>query len=193
MEWTPTRTGSAGALVTEMFAFVDGQGQSRYDENVTQVEHAIQCGLLAQGAAADESLVVAALFHDIGHLLLGEHDADPAFPDRDLRHEAVGARFLARWFGPAVAAPVGLHVRAKRYLVSVDPGYAELLSQASRRSLAVQGGPLEAGEVAAFAAAPFALAAVRLRRWDDEAKVSGRRVPPLSAFVDVVSGQLRLG
>lgn len=91
----------------------------------------------------------------------------------------------------AVVVPVALHVRAKRYLITVVPRYAATLSPASRRSLAAQGGPVTRSELARFESLAFADAAIALRRWDDGAKVRGRAVPPLSAFFELVAGQVR--
>jgi predicted HD phosphohydrolase len=69
----------------------------------------------------------------IGHLLVGEHDDQDDFLDRDLHHEDVGARFLSNWFSPAVTEPIRLHVTAKRYLCAIDPEYHDGLSDASVR------------------------------------------------------------
>src|SRR5690349_10824140 len=89
---------------------------------------------------------------------------------------------LTRVFGPAVTKPVRLHVPAKRYLCLVEPGYASSLSPASTLSLALQGGRFQAEEVARFIAQPFAADAVRLRRWDEQAKVAGKITPRLGHF-----------
>lgn len=158
------------------------KGQTRYDESVTQVEHALQCGAHAHAAGAEDAVVLAAFLHDIGHLLLDEHDENRDFLDADLHHENVGARFLATWFDEAVTVPVELHVPAKRYLCAIEPEYAAGLSAASVRSLAVQGGPMTDTEVAAFERRPHHEAAVAIRRWDDDAKVAGAPVPDIDAF-----------
>jgi phosphonate degradation associated HDIG domain protein len=178
-------------------AFVEGLlevmeffgGITYFDSGVTQVEHALQTATLAQQAGAADSLVVAALLHDVGHLMIDEHDAKGDFLHSDLRHEAAGARLLNRCFGPDIVVPVSLHVRAKRYLVKVEPQYAAMLSPPTRRSLLVQGGPLSSQEAASFAALPYADAAIALRRWDDHAKVPGEAVPRLRDFVPLVLGQ----
>src|SRR5205807_794078 len=83
--------------------------------------------------------------------------------------------FLARHFPPAVVDPVGLHVAAKRYLCAVEPKYLEQLSDSSRLSLELQGGPFRAEEVREFRALPHWHEAVRLRRYDDIGKAPGRR------------------
>jgi predicted HD phosphohydrolase len=100
----------------------------------------------------------------------------------DARHEKVGKAWLSRSFGPEVAEPVGLHVPAKRYLCAVDPAYPEQLSPASVQSLALQGGPMSEEEVLEFEQHPYYREAVRLRRWDDMAKIPGLEVPGLDHY-----------
>ncbi len=158
-------------------------GAEHYDEELSQTEHALQCAALARAEGAEDALVVAALLHDVGHLLeLAARDGDGALPSVDQGHEAVGARYLARLFGPQVTAPISLHVRAKRYLCAVDPAYLDGLSAGSARSLALQGGPADADEVASFEANPGFDAAVRLRHWDDGGKVDGLDVGDLDGY-----------
>jgi [1-hydroxy-2-(trimethylamino)ethyl]phosphonate dioxygenase len=150
-------------------------------ERVTQLAHALQCAALAEAEGAAPSLVTAALLHDIGHLLhdLGER---PAARGIDDRHELVGRTWLSRWFGEPVTEPVRLHVNAKRYLTATDPGYFATLSPGSVRSLQLQGGPFSAELATGFIALPHAEDAVRLRRWDERAKVTGLAVPDLAHF-----------
>jgi predicted HD phosphohydrolase len=126
-------------------------------------------------------LVTAALLHDVGHLLHDLPDDAPASGVDD-RHEALGDQWLRRHFGPAVTEPVRLHVDAKRYLCVVEPAYFDTLSPPSVRSLELQGGPFTPDEVRAFEALPFFEDAVRLRCWDDAAKVPGLRTPDPEHF-----------
>ncbi len=152
-----------------------------FGEPVTQLAHALQCAWLAERAGASDALVVAALLHDVGHLVHGL-DEDVADNGIDARHEQAGQRWLAQFFGLEVTEPVRLHVEAKRYLCGADAQYAASLSPASRQSLALQGGPLAGNELIAFAEQPFAREAVLLRRWDDRAKTPGRQVPGLAHY-----------
>ena len=157
-------------------------GARRYGgEAVTQLEHALQAAVWAQAADAEDSLVAAALLHDVGHLIDREPEVAMAEAVDD-RHEDLGARLLAEWFPLEVSEPVRLHVAAKRYLCACDPAYFDRLSKESRRSLALQGGAFAEREAAAFIAQPFAEAAVRLRRWDEAAKVPEARTPDLESF-----------
>lgn len=148
-------------------------------EAVTQLAHALQAAELAERDGAEEALVCAALLHDVGHLL-----AKPGTGDD--RHEQVGAGLLATLFGRAVTEPVRLHVMAKRYLCTVEPGYFATLSPESVRSLELQGGLLDATEAARFATLPHAEDAVRLRRWDDLAKDPSVGTRPLRSFLPLL-------
>jgi phosphonate degradation associated HDIG domain protein len=174
-------------VVDRLFDLFASRGPARYDEDVTQLEHALQAAALARRERAAPELIVAALLHDVGHLLLAQK-GEQVGGEVDLRHERVGARFLAQWLPTAVTGPVALHVAAKRFLVAIDPAYADRLSEASRRSLSRQGGPMDAGGIAVFRARPWAHAAVWLRKLDDGAKVIDRAVPPLDDFRDLIRG-----
>ncbi len=168
----------------DLLEMLRGGGAQRYDgEDVTQLEHALQTAELARAAGAAADLIVAALFHDVGHLVLADGSAAGG---RDQRHERIGERLVARCIGEAVSAPVRLHVDAKRYLCRVERGYEAALSAESRRSLALQGGAFSVEEAAAFVAQAGAADAIALRRWDDQAKVVGARVPSLGELRSLV-------
>jgi len=169
-------------VVASIRALLETSGAAMYaGEPVTQREHALQCAWLAEQERAPDVLVIAALLHDIGHLLHGGAE-DVAARGRDARHEDVGQRWLEQFFGPEVTEPVRLHVDAKRYLCGSDPVYAASLSPASRQSLALQGGPFSETQAADFLRQPFAQNAVHLRRWDDRAKVPGLRIPGFTHY-----------
>lgn len=162
------------------------RGDSQYGgERVTQREHALQCAALAEREQASPALVVAALLHDVGHLL---HELPVDAPDNGIndRHEHSAAAFLRGRFPASVTEPVRLHVAAKRYLSTVEAGYRQRLSPPSVVSLDLQGGPMSPQELVAFTANPHADDAVRLRRWDDAAKVPELPTPPLSHFANYV-------
>jgi phosphonate degradation associated HDIG domain protein len=149
------------------------RGALAYDgEGVSQWAHGWQCARLARAARATPALTLAAWLHDLGHLVAAS-DATPTLDGVDDRHEVVGAAMLRPLFGPAVASPVALHVQAKRFLAATQPRYARTLSPDSVRSLALQGGPMNADECNAFVAHPCATDALRLRVWDDQAKRAG--------------------
>ena len=169
-------------LVDRIEALFEHRGRKLHDgefaEHVSALEHALQCAQLAESACADAPLVAAALLHDIGHFIDTPQDADGL----DDAHELRVVSFLARGFGVEVLEPIRLHVQAKRYLVATEPHYARMLSPASHYALTLQGGPMSAEEQAWFMSLPFAQHALRLRRWDDGAKVPGRRVPPVAHY-----------
>jgi phosphonate degradation associated HDIG domain protein len=161
----------------EILAIFNDRGSSLYfGESVSMIEHGLQAAYFAQQDSAPAALIVAALLHDIGHLV-DEVPDDIADWKSDAHHEWVGGRWLAKRFGPAVSEPVRLHVPAKRYLLATDAEYFAKLSPASVITLKLQGGPMAAHEVAEFEAEPFHQQAVRVRRWDDQGKVAGLNTP----------------
>ena len=152
-------------------------GAARYGmEAVNQDQHAQQCAALAEEAGAPPALVVAALLHDLGHLLCAGLESDDDSPEDGL-HEYRALPFLRGAYPDAVLQPIRLHVAAKRFLCFAEPGYWEALSPASRRSLELQGGPFDARAAAAFSADHHAADAIALRRWDDKAKDPARVTP----------------
>ncbi|MCA7899194.1 HD domain-containing protein [Burkholderia cepacia] len=161
-------------------------------EPVTQLEHALQSGLLAEEAGADEALVAAAFLHDLGHLLNRQGETPSARGIDDL-HQYYVLPFLRPLFSDAVLEPIRLHVDAKRCLCRTDAGYFESLSPDSVRSLALQGGIFSEEETAAFLLRPFAEDALRLRRWDDMAKEEGKVTPDLDHYMAIVARQVRAG
>lgn len=162
-------------------------------EAVSQLEHALQCAHLAERANEAPETVVAALLHDLGHMLSAERapvaDQD-ALPAKDDLHQFVALPFLRSLFPDAVLEPIKLHVDAKRYLCAVDAGYWADLSPASKHSLELQGGRYDEAQVRAFEDLTFYAEAVRLRRYDDLAKVPGQVTPSLehySALMDQIA------
>ncbi len=176
--------------IMEMFA-VAGQA-AYYGEAVSQTEHALQSANLAVQANAANELIVAALLHDVGHMLRGS-DETTAKRGIDDVHEELGAAWLERHFGPTVTGPVRLHVAAKRYLCAVDSAYLSGLSSASQLSLRLQGGRFSPGAARAFESEPHFVEAVALRRWDDAAKVAGLTVPGLEHYRDMMESVLSEG
>ncbi len=160
------------------------QGEGAYfGERVTQLQHALQSADCAVRAGADEETIVAALLHDIGHLLEGEKHDEIGVID----HDRVGEEWLAaRGFSPRLVRLVRGHVDAKRYLVATNPAYKERLSEASKQTLALQGGPMNEPECAAFAAEPLFTEMLRLRSWDEQAKDPEAVTPGLDSYEGMV-------
>jgi gamma-butyrobetaine dioxygenase len=172
---------TAVETIGEMFA---GPGaRDHLGEPVPIGEHMLQAGALAEAAGAEGALVLAALLHDIGHLLGEDEDED--------RHGEAGANWLSQWFGAAVTEPVRLHVPAKRYLCAADAEYFGLLSAESVRTLSLQGAPMTAAEVTAFEALPYSRDAVSVRRWDDQAKDPAATAPRFAHFAPLLEALVR--
>lgn len=166
--------------IRELFA---RHGADHYGEGVSLQSHMVQTALLAEAEEAPPHLIAAAFLHDVGHFLHPDSKSAPG-DGRDLAHEALGAMWLSRGFGPEVTAPIALHVQAKRYLCAIEPTYFDRLSAASRLSLSLQGGTMPPDEAEAFALRPGAADAVRLRRWDDEGKDVLHRDAEVGRFLE---------
>jgi phosphonate degradation associated HDIG domain protein len=170
----------------EILAIYSGRGGEAYfGEPVTLAEHSLQAAHFAQRCDAPGNLIVAALLHDIGHLI------EPAPEDLagwkvDAGHERTGSQWLSSYFGPDVCEPVRLHVPAKRYLCATDPEYFKALSAASVVTLGLQGGPMSRAEIAAFETEPYFRDAVLLRQWDDQAKIAGFPTPDFAHYRSLI-------
>ncbi|WP_075881918.1 HD domain-containing protein [Vreelandella massiliensis] len=160
----PTADASQDDVVKALQSLYQRAGNIHYGEDVTQLEHAVQCASLARQSDASDELIVAALLHDIGHLV-GPHD----WRDKN-QHDDIGAKLLENFFDDAICQPIRLHAQAKRYLCAIESGYYEALSEASKHSLTHQGGIMTKKECHHFAASQHFEAAVTLRRWDDVGK-----------------------
>lgn len=169
------------ASLDDVFDLFDRFGDEEYGESISQRAHALQVACLARSAGELDTVVAAALLHDLGQLIGGAGSAAER-EKRDARHEQGGAAFLKGLFAEDILAPIRLHVAAKRYLCAVDPDYLQALSPASALSLELQGGPYTQPQASSFWRLPFAAEATRLRRYDDLGKQIGLAVPPLEAY-----------
>lgn len=162
--------------------FAEHGGDLYGGEAITQERHGLQCAQLAEDEGAPPHLVVAALLHDIGHLLHDEFEAAQARGE-DRFHENLGSAFLSQWFGPEVTEPVRLHVASKKYLCATRPDYHDDLSPASVHTLRIQGGPMTKDEAAEFEQNPHFEDAVRVRLWDDAGKDPDKETRDLAHFL----------
>ncbi len=174
-------------IVKEVFDLYRTYGDADYiGEPVSQIEHMVQAGLLAERAGYDDEVVLAAFFHDIGHIC----EMDGQVEKMDLygvkSHEEIGSRFLrSKGFSQKICQLVENHVAAKRYLTFADESYYHKLSEASKKTLEFQGGRMVAEEAAVFENSPLFEASIALRFWDEEAKVENQTMPPLRHFEEI--------
>ena len=168
--------------IMEIYA---SRGDDHYGEDVSQREHAEQCAHHARADGASDELIIAALLHDIGHLLhkFGEDAADRGI---DTKHERIGSGFLARALPVGVTEPIALHVRAKRYIATTNPAYLDSLSAASMQSFILQGGVMSTEEVAAFLAEPHHAGAMKLRAYDELGKVVGLEIADFASYMPLI-------
>ncbi|MBS1510808.1 MAG: HD domain-containing protein [Bacteroidetes bacterium] len=159
-------------------------------EPVSQIEHMCQCAQLAEASGADDELILAAFFHDIGHL------CEYAFPEKKLTHmegvglvdhEKLGANYLlSKGFSSRIAKLVQSHVAAKRYLTYHFPEYYDRLSEASKITLGYQGGKMTHDEALQFESDPLFDQYIAIRRWDDQGKTTDQPLPDLSYYRQMI-------
>lgn len=157
-------------------------GSECYEESVTQLDHALQAAELAHANGAGDEMIVAALLHDVGHMLSPQVEGPSSGTDD--HHEVLAARALEPWLPNAVILAIAQHVMAKRWLCTKDERYRHKISPASLTSLELQGGLLSPEECEFLEAREGFADAIALRRWDDEAKIPDLRVPPLDSHLD---------
>jgi predicted HD phosphohydrolase len=183
-EWTGrSLVGSEQSIVAHLLDLVAVMAEHSYGERVDMLQHSLQTAACARRAGETDTLVLAALLHDIGHVVGRARAGAWGLPD----HAEVGARYLQQWLPPEVVEPIRRHVAAKRYLVATDRAYRDLLSEASIESLREQGGPFGDEQALEFSIEPFADEAVALRRHDDDGKVDGLDVAPLAAYRELLT------
>lgn len=174
-------------VIADLF---DRHGDEMYGEDVTQRQHALQCAHWARQEEAPDRLVLAALLHDIGHMV-SDLPEDAAHHGKDDLHEDLGDVWLRQFYEADITDPIRLHVAAKRYLTAVEEGYLEKLSAASQLSLKLQGGPMSPEEIEEFRKEPHFEWAVRLRRWDDRGKDTEFTPPALESYEDLINREIR--
>ncbi|WJD70048.1 HDIG domain-containing protein [Pseudomonas asiatica] len=168
-------------IIDSTFALYERHGSDDYiGEAITQLEHMSQAAQLAMAEGFDDEVVLAAFFHDIGHLCGGDGSMGGYGV---VSHERIGAEYLRRCgFGERMARLVQYHVEAKRYLTLRQPGYYQRLSEASRRTLEYQGGVMSEDEADVFERDPLFEVSLRMREWDERAKVVGVAVIDLDGL-----------
>lgn len=180
------------AIVEEIFSLYENHGESDYiGEPVTQLEHMCQAAELAEEEGYDDEVVLAAFFHDIGHLCEFIMPLKHMEGVGILDHESIGQDFLeSKGFSKRISKLVRSHVEAKRFLTFKFPEYYDMLSDASKKTLEHQGGIMDATEAKEFEADPMFKQYIQMRKWDDQAKVIGKPLPPLQKYKDMAISHL---
>ncbi len=173
--------------ILEIRQLFENQGDSEYyGENVSQYEHAAQAAILAKKQGYDEEVQIAAFLHDIGHLFPAQKEEElmEVYGRKD--HESLAADWLReRGFSEKIAILVENHVNAKRYLTYIDEDYYEALSEASKQTLLFQGGRMTANEAKDFEQNPYFELIIKMRRWDEAAKIEDIELPDLDCFLNI--------
>lgn len=177
-------TEQATRITDEIFNLYEKHGGAEYaGEKITQLEHMVQSAQLAEEQGFEEDVILAAFLHDIGHICVAEDAGNGMNGFGIIDHEGIGAEFLAKkGFSRKIVRLVESHVEAKRYLTLKDPGYYEQLSDASKKTLEYQGGPMTEEEAAAFEQYPLFELIVRMRTWDEQAKIEHKPLPDLGHY-----------
>jgi len=174
----------AHLVVEEVFALYENYGAEDYiGEPVSQLEYMCQAAMLAEQEGYEEEIVLAAFFHDIGHLCeqVSTEQMMDGYGVQD--HEDIGGDYLQkRGFSGKLAKLVQSHVAAKRYLTYKIPEYYQKLSPASRMTLQKQGGVMSEEEAAVFESDELCRLYIKLREWDDRAKEEGLALPSLEKY-----------
>lgn len=157
-------------IVDDVFALYEKYGDEDYiGEPVSQIEHMSQAAVLAAADGYDDEVVLAAFFHDIGHLCADDAESMDGMGNID--HEKLGADYLRNLgFSDRLASLVQSHVVAKRYLTYKHPEYYNKLSDASKKTFEFQGGVMNKDQADAFEADPDTELMIKMRTWDDLAK-----------------------
>jgi predicted HD phosphohydrolase len=178
--------------VEALFEYLTREEHGDYiGEDISQLEHALQCAWLATEAKSDEDTILAALLHDIGQFLPRSKETPSIIsPSGNFvgrgSHDVIGEEYLRDFgFSEKVCKLVGGHVIAKRYLTAVDPQYYDKLSSASKITLKYQGGPMSSDEVRQAQQDPWLKEKLQIRQWDDLAKDPNMNAPEISNYVDM--------
>jgi 2-amino-1-hydroxyethylphosphonate dioxygenase (glycine-forming) len=178
-------------IISEIkYLFFKNGGDAYFGEKVSQFEHAAQSLMLAISDEESLEMQVAAFLHDIGHLLdMGQENAMEVYGREN--HEGVAKVWLKeRGFSERIQAVVENHVSAKRYLCYKNTDYFEGLSDASKKTMTFQGGIMSETEALAFESEPYFEESIKLRHWDDKAKVSNIELPALNDCLEIIDKYL---
>jgi len=176
-------------VINDIISLFEKYGSSDYiGEPITQTEHMIQAAMFAEENKEDLHSILAAFLHDIGHLLEINDSAKYMGKLGIMNHEVIGKEYLlSKGFSHKTASLVENHVKAKRYLVTKFPDYLEKLSPASRETLLHQKGLMNNQEIIEFEADPLFQESLRIRGYDDKAKIIGYKIKPLDYYRELMT------
>jgi len=174
----------ARIVVDEIFSLYENYGAADYiGEPVSQIEHMCQAAQLAEAEGYDDEVILASFFHDIGHLCEHIYETKQMDGYGVMDHESLGGEYLReKGFSEKIARLVESHVPAKRYLTFKYPEYYNKLSDASKATLDKQGGRMDDAEARQFEADNLYLLFIKIREWDDKAKIEKVRLPSLEIY-----------
>ena len=177
-------------FITIVTSILDRHGDREYNGlGLSVLEHMLQSALEAETAHAETHDIVATLLHDIGHFVV-EFPSDMKNVE-DTGHDKAGAAILEPFFDPEIVEPIRFHVRAKRYLCTVEPSYYDKLTLPAQHTFRLQGGKMSAAEIEEFKALPFAEGATRLRRWCDLGMTPGRKTKRFKEYYSLINSVLK--
>jgi len=181
---------SADTIVAFLADIFERRGGEEYlGEPVTMAQHMLQGATIAQQNGMSEEIIVAALLHDIGHFT-SEFGTYTPEDTQDRHHEDAGEMVLAPFFPQVITDCVKYHVAAKRYLCATRPDYFARLSPASVHTLELQGGPMDADEVAEFEENPNLKQIIQVRYLDEAGKRPDMDTPDFAHFAPLVQRQV---
>jgi len=157
-------------------------------EKITISEHMIQSAMLAEKAKSNDDIVCSCLLHDYGHFIIEDPDK-LVINEKDGKHENIGYEYLTKFFNKEIVEPIKYHVLAKRYLVR-NKKYFNFLSEASKISLKLQGGPLNNKESKEFEKKEYFKSSVLVRKFDEAAKKMGVKMKSIDDYKSLLNSKL---
>lgn len=117
------------------------------------LQQSLQAASIATELGMASEVVIAALFHNCGHLVADVKDGqrDDAATDGSVQAQRLGSTWLRQHgFSRAVCWLVAQHAETRRYLCHKSSEYYRDLSDMAKADLSLQGGPMTFEEAAAF-------------------------------------------
>mgnify|MGYP001208672809 FL=1 len=157
-------------------------------EKLTMSEHMIQSAMLAEKAKCNDNLVCSCLLHDYGHFII-EDPYSLVNNNKDGEHEAIGYEYLKKFFNKEIVEPIKYHVLAKRYLAR-NKKYFNFLSEASKKSLKLQGGILNDDESKEFKKKKYFKNSILVRKFDEAAKKTNIKIKSIDNYKSLLKSKL---